>query len=138
MGRIIEKINVVNQTDEILARQGIIASDQIHSIETEVLVDTSTKFLGLRKSLIEKLQLEPVRRQSRQTSRGAVARTIYSSVTVYLRDRFAVIDVAEISDDSPNVLGRIPLWAMDWVIDPKNERLIGNPEHGGEWMLEEY
>jgi len=27
---------------------------------------------------------------------------------------------------------------MDWVIDMKNEKLIANPKHGGEWVLEEY
>jgi hypothetical protein len=30
------------------------------------------------------------------------------------------------------------LQSMDWVIDTRNEKLIGNPAHGGEWVLEEY
>jgi predicted aspartyl protease len=138
MGRIIEKIKVVNQTDEILARQGIIASDQIHSIETEVLVDTSAKFLCLRKSLIEKLQLAPMEQKWIKIRNSEAAQTIYSPVAVYLHDRYATINVSEISDDSPNLLGKMPLRIMDLVADPTNERLIGNPEHEGKWMLEEY
>jgi len=78
--------------------------------------------------------LQIVPEQRHWTSDGP----IYSPVIVYLRDRFAVINVAEIADDAPNLLGRIPFLAMDWVIDEKNEALIGNPEHGGKWMLEEY
>jgi hypothetical protein len=133
MGRITEKIKVVNHIDEILARHKSTASNQKNRyIEIEVLIDRSVKFLCLRKSLIEKLQLVPV--QQHWTS----DRMIYSPVTVYLRDRFATINVAEIADDAPNLLGRIPLLAMDWVIDEKNETLIGNPEHDGRWMLEEY
>jgi hypothetical protein len=23
--------------------------------------------------------------------------------------------------------------ALDWVVDTKGQRLIGNPDHGGEW-----
>jgi len=27
---------------------------------------------------------------------------------------------------------------MDWVVDTKGQRLIGNPAHGGEWTIEQY
>ena len=30
------------------------------------------------------------------------------------------------------VIGQVPLELMDWVVDSKGQRLIGNPEHGGE------
>jgi hypothetical protein len=33
------------------------------------------------------------------------------------------------------VIGQVPLELMDWVVDPKGQRLIGNPEHG-EQMLD--
>ena len=133
MGRIIEKIKVVNHIDEALARHKSIASDQKNRhIETEVLIDRSVKFLSLQKSLIEKLQLVPEQRH------WTSDRTIYSPVTVYLRDRFATSSVVAIADDAPNLLGRIPLLAMDWVVDEKNETIIGNPKHDGKWMLEEY
>jgi len=133
MGRMTEKIKVVNYIDEALARHKGMASDQKKRyIETEVLIDRNVKFLSMHKSLIEELQLVPV--QKHWTS----DRTIYSPVTIYLHDRFATINVVEIADDAPNLLGRIPLLAMDWVIDEKNEKLIGNPEHDGKWMSEEY
>jgi clan AA aspartic protease len=138
MGKTIVQIKVANQADEILAQQGVITPDQVRSIETDALVDTGATFLCLRKSLIEKLQLTPVVQKSVKTSNGPTTRTIYSAVTIYFRDRFAVIFVSELPDDCPNLLGQIPLHAMDWVVDTKTEKLIGNPEHGGEWMLEEY
>jgi len=25
---------------------------------------------------------------------------------------------------------------MDFWVDPTNQRLVGNPEHGGQWMAE--
>jgi len=138
MGKIIEKIKVVNVDDEALAKRGIITPDQVRSIETEVLIDTGATFFCLRQSLIEELKLTPMSQKLIRTANGAVTRTVYSAVTIYLRDRFAVVYVSEIPDDCPNLLGQIPLQSMDWVIDTRNEKLIGNPEHGGEWVLEAY
>ena len=34
------------------------------------------------------------------------------------------------------MVGQVPLELMDWVVDPKGRRLIGNPEHGGVQMIE--
>jgi hypothetical protein len=44
----------------------------------------------------------------------------------------------ELPDDLPNIVGQIPLESMDWVIDPAGRKLIGNPEHGGELLHEEF
>ena len=41
-------------------------------------------------------------------------------------------------DDCPVLIGQIPLEALDFVVDPANRRLIGNPAHGGEQMIELY
>ena len=41
-------------------------------------------------------------------------------------------------DYSPVLIGPIPLESMDWVVDMKNQKVIGNPEHGGEEMVEAY
>ncbi len=138
MGKIVETIKIVNLEDESLAKKGFIKPDQVRSIETEVLVDTGATFLCLRKSLIEELQLTPGEQKTVRTSNGTVTRTFYSPVKIYLRDRYAVVYVSELPEDCPNLLGQIPLQSMDWVIDTRNEKLIGNPAHGGEWVLEEY
>lgn len=45
------------------------------------------------------------------------------------------MDVGEIPDDMPVLIGQLPLEALDCVIDTRNQRLIGNPEHGGEWIM---
>lgn len=38
----------------------------------------------------------------------------------------------------PGLIGRIPLEWLDFVVDPRGQRLIGNRDHGGEQMLEMY
>ena len=36
----------------------------------------------------------------------------------------------------PVLIGQAPLEMLDWVVDLKGQRLIGNPEHGGEHVME--
>jgi hypothetical protein len=50
--------------------------------------------------------------------------------------QYRISDVDEIGDEFPVVIGQVPLELMDWVVDPKRQRLIGNPEHGGEQMID--
>ena len=138
MGRIVEKVKVANLFDEREAQQGKIKAEGVRNLEVEVLIDTGATFLCLKKNLVEALGLVPLRQKTVKTSHGNVVRTIYSTVTIYLRDRFAHVDVTELPEDCPNLLGQVPLQIMDFVVDMRNERVIGNPEHGGEWMWEEY
>ena len=59
-------------------------------------------------------------------------------VRVDLMNRYEDFDVSEVPETVPNLLGQIPLEEMDFVVDPKRRRLIPNPEHGGDWILELY
>ena len=63
---------------------------------------------------------------------------IYGPVRLTIQDRICSVDVAEIADECPVLIGYIPLENLDLVVDPKNQRLIGNPEHGGEFMIDMY
>ena len=45
-------------------------------------------------------------------------------------------EVAEIPDECPVLIGQIPLELLDFVVDTAGQKLIGNPDHGGEQMIE--
>ena len=45
-------------------------------------------------------------------------------------------EVSELAEDCPVLIGYIPLEMLDFVVDPKDQRLIGNPDHNGEWMID--
>src|SRR5437879_944256 len=47
-------------------------------------------------------------------------------------------EVVEADEDAPNLMGKIPLEYLDFVVDPNGRRLIPNPEHGDKQMSEEY
>lgn len=44
----------------------------------------------------------------------------------------------ETHEDCPVLIGQVPLELLDFVVDPKTQRLIGNPAHGGEQTYEMY
>ncbi len=46
------------------------------------------------------------------------------------------VDTMEVPDDVPVLIGQIPLEMLDLVVDLPGRRLIGNPAHGGEHILE--
>lgn len=48
------------------------------------------------------------------------------------------VEVTELPDDCPMLIGQVPLELLDSVVDPIHQRLIGNPEHGGEHVIELY
>ena len=53
-----------------------------------------------------------------------------------INDRNCTVDVLDLADDCPVLIGQIPLEGMDFVVDPVGQRLIGNPDHDGDWMVD--
>ena len=46
------------------------------------------------------------------------------------------MDVIEVPDEVPVLIGQLPLEHLDFVVDMRNHELIGNPDHGGEHVYE--
>ena len=69
---------------------------------------------------------------------GVVRRKIYAEAHIFLMERDVSIDIVEVPDDFPNVIGRICLMALDFVLDRHGQQIIPNPAHNGEWCIEEY
>lgn len=108
--------------------------DVRHLTVTDALVDTGATGLCLPKSLIEKLGLTPLRKARAQTANGIVERTIYSEVKYTVLERSDSIQVTDLPDDAPVLVGHMILEALDLWIDIENG-LIYNPAHDGEWRI---
>ena len=48
------------------------------------------------------------------------------------------IEVSELPDNCPASIGQVPLELLDFVVDVPGQRLISNPAHGDEHMIETY
>jgi predicted aspartyl protease len=139
MGRVTVAAKIESSDDLVLARKGLLPPDQVRSVEvTDALVDTGATILSLPKSVIQKLGLPLVRTRTAVTSAGTKTMNVYGAVRLTVEGRDCATDVSEVPDECPVLIGQIPLELLDFVVDMQGRRLIGNPAHGGEQMLEMY
>ena len=125
-----------NLEDVCLSESGLSLVERVRAIEVKDAV-VNMKASGLLLPKRHVLQLGLRLMFSRPHGTGEMVWVpMYSAVRLTIQGRDCSMDVGEVSDDMPIVIGRIPLHALDWVVDPNNQRLIGNPEHGGERMME--
>jgi hypothetical protein len=82
--------------------------------------------------------LEEQYRKRVTSSVGVSEAAVYDAVRLTIQGRSCTMDVMEVPDDVPVLIGQIPLEHLDLVIDPRSRALIGNPAHGGEHMYELY
>ena len=137
MGTLVVAATIENLDDLFAARKGLLPEDQVRRVEaTDALIDTGATGLLLPRRLILQLGLEPLRVRTARTIAGNAPLQVYRAVRLSVQGRDCISDVAEVPDDFSIVIGQVPLELMDWVVDPRGQRLIGNPEHGGEHMIE--
>jgi predicted aspartyl protease len=137
LGKTLVSAKIENAGELYAAHKGLLHEDQVHWIEvTDTLVDTSASHLSMPKSLINQLDLPHVSIGRAETTAGMRTFEIYGPVRLTIQGRTCSVDVAEIADECPVLIGYLPLKNLDFVVDPKNQRLIGNPAHGGEFMID--
>ena len=55
-----------------------------------------------------------------------------------MNGRSFVMEVMENDDDTPSLIGYLPLEALDLVVDPKSQKVIPNPAHESKWVADLY
>jgi len=137
MGKVLVGVRIENLEDVHRARQGAITADQIRAVDVpDAVVDTAATVFSMPPRLIERLGLQAVRTQRARTATGVIPSRIYDSVRLTVQGRECRVEVAEVGEDCPVLLGQIPLEALDFVVDPLGRKLIGNPDHGGKHMID--
>ena len=139
VGRVLTEATIENLADLWDAERGLIAVEKVRRIKvSDALVDTGATMLSLPIRMIRELGL--TKRQTRRvrTSSGLHQANIYGTVRLTIGDRDCPTDVIELPDDTPVLIGQIPLETLDYVVDLRARKLVGNPEHGGELMYDLY
>jgi hypothetical protein len=134
---VLTEVTIENLADLFAADHQRLAPEQIRRVTVrDAQVYVGVMLLALPTRLIRQLGLRP--RYTRHLSRtnGAGEATVYGTVRLTIQGRQCPMDVLEVSDTVPVLVGQIPLVCFDLVIDPHTQRLIGNPAHGGEPMFE--
>ncbi|HEX5271485.1 MAG TPA: hypothetical protein VFW33_13405 [Gemmataceae bacterium] len=139
MGRVLTDATVENLVDLYEASRGTRPPDQVRRVALkDALADTGATTLALPARVIQQLALKKVYEKRATSIAGPCMVNVYEAVRLSIQDRFCTADVMEVPDDAPALIGQIPLEMLDLVVDLRSRRLVGNPAHGGEHVLELY
>ena len=139
MGRVLVEATVENLKDLWEVESGRLADAGVRRVTVaEALVDTGATTLSLPTRLIEQLGLKKRASKRVSTSTGNSTASLYDAVWLTIQDRECTVDVMEVPNQVPVLIGQVPLELLDFVIDPRRRTLVGNPAHGGEHVFELY
>jgi predicted aspartyl protease len=139
MGRVLTEATIENLADLFAVIEGRLAPEQVRRVTIpDALVDTGATLLSLPTRIIKQLGLYKQYSKKVTSSVGQAEVNVYGVVRLTIQDRQCPLDVAEVPDSVPVLVGQVPLELLDFVVDPKSQKLIGNPAHGGEHMFDMY
>lgn len=132
------KIELTNLTDLNLADAGVIRPEEVRRATIEnALVDTGATRLSLPTPLIQQLGLTPVGVTRAMTANGIADRTIYSVVEFTVLERRGAMEVTDLPENAPVLVGHMVLELLDLCLDIR-KGLTYNPDHDNEWIEEQW
>ena len=139
MGRVTTEATIESLKNLWDAERGLLPADQVRRVTvSDALVDSGATLLSLPTKLIQQLGLIKTGRKRVTSSVGVGEADVYEAVRLTIQGRTCTMDVMEVPDGVPVLIGQLPLEHLDFVIDMKARTLIGNPAHGGEHVYELY
>ena len=130
---------IENFDDIKAAEEGLIPEAEIRRLEFhDARVDTGATYVAMPRRLIEQLGLKKIKTVEAKTVSGPIRFGIYDLVKLTIQGRDCEVRVSEVADSCPVLIGYIPLELLDFVVSPKEQKLIGNPDHGGQYMIDMY
>jgi predicted aspartyl protease len=140
MGRVTTEAKIENLEDLWEIKRGLRPADQgRQAVVSDALADSGATLLSLPTRLIQSLGLGKTATKRVTSSNGQVTEAaLYDAVRLTIQGRSCTMDVLEVPDNVPVLIGQLPLEHLDFVLDMRACKLIGNPAHGGEHIYEMY
>jgi predicted aspartyl protease len=139
MGRVLTEATIENLEDLWAVKRGLLTLEQARRLTVvDALVDTGATLLSLPTRLIQQLGLSKTASKRVTSSIGLAEAAVYDAVRLTIQGRACTMDVMEVPDSVPVLIGQIPLEHLDLVVNLRDRSLIGNPAHGGEHVYELY
>ncbi len=130
MGLVYADIELINGEDIVLARRGIINTDEIKRMRINALVDTGSYMLAINENIQEQLQLPVVEKRKAQLANGHIAEyDVVAPIEIRFKNRRSTCSAMVMPGDAEPLLGAISLEDMDVLIHPSKHELIVNPDH---------
>ena len=134
MGEIRAKVKLTNAVDGALASLGKLPLDEVRSLEVEGIVDTGAIASVLPIHIVERLGLQI---RGHRVAKYADGRNdsvgVTSPVTFEILNRDTIEDALVLGDEV--LIGQTVLEKLDLLADCPNQRVIPNPAHPNQPVL---
>ena len=120
------EITLKNVIDEGKAREGLIKTEDVRTATVQTVVDTGAITLVINEELCEKLGLAILKERNVLVANGQYVKCKETEpVSVYCKDRSSSLNAVVIPGAKKILLGVIPLEAMDLMVNPVSQELVG-------------
>jgi clan AA aspartic protease len=134
MGKVYAQITLKNVADMTLARKGLMSEKEIREETVETLVDTGSMSFVVTNELAGRLGLTIIGQKEAKLADDTIVNCkITDSVEINWEDRSCIMSLMVVDGASENLLGLLPLEAMDLIVDPVNLELRG--AHGDKALI---
>jgi len=126
MGTFKEEITLENILDRGFAKHGYIKESEIRTLKVEAMPDTGAWTLVINEDVRQKLGLS-IEETSESTLADGITNTynVTEGIKIRWKDRSTVLPAVVVPNSKEILLGALPLEAMDLMVDPVNEKLVG-------------
>jgi clan AA aspartic protease len=126
MSIVYTEITLRNAYDVYKAEDGIITEKDIRQTTISALVDTGAWTLVINKEMRDKLGLKTTGTGTSSLADGKeVVYNLAGPLEVLWKDRHVFCEAIVIPDATDILLGAIPLEAMDLIVHPRKEEVVG-------------
>ena len=126
MGTVNTEITLKNSGDLVRAFDGNIKPEDIRTATVTAVADTGSMYLVITEDLRQKLGLKVTQEKTAHIANGQqVACQITDAVEILWENRKTVLPAMVIPGAKKVLLGALPLEAMDLMVDPVNQKVVG-------------
>ncbi|MGI9107524.1 MAG: clan AA aspartic protease [Pyrinomonadaceae bacterium] len=130
MGLVYAEIELISGDDLALNRRGFLPADKIKRLHVNALVDSGAYMLVINQHVKEQLDLPVLEEQTaRLADESEIRVEVVGPVEVRFENRTTTVRAMVFSGEAQVLLGAIPIEDMDVLIDPRQQRLVVNPEN---------
>jgi clan AA aspartic protease len=129
MGLVYAEIELISVDDLVLNRRGFLPEDKIKRMLVNALVDSGAYMLVINEHIKQQLDLPVIEEQVFRMADDSERRgEVVGPVEIRFENRSTTVRAMVLPGTAEVLLGSIPLEDLDVVIDPKQQRLIVNPQ----------
>lgn len=130
MGLVYAEIELISGDDLALNRRGFIPDERVKRITVNALVDSGAYMLVINEHVREQLDLQVLEQKIAKLADDSERRVdVVGPIEIRFQNRRTIANAIVFSRTTEVLLGSIPMEDLDVLIDPKNQRLIVNPEN---------